>query len=76
MTEMLVALLSATLISQYMLRLSLPGDPQLERLRVHALGLATTLLVALAGISSYLLDLFCCSRWRWARYGCLPTCPR
>ena len=58
MTEMLVALLSATLISQYMLRLSLPGDPQLERLRVHALGLATTLLVALAGISSYLLDLF------------------
>ncbi|AIG02711.1 electron transport complex protein RnfA [Pseudomonas fluorescens] len=58
MTEMLVALLSAALISQYVLRLSLPVDPRLERRRVHALGLATTLLVVFSGICGYLLDHF------------------
>ncbi len=58
MTDMLVALLCAALISHYTLRLSLPGDPALERRRLHALGLATTLLMALVGVSSYLLDHF------------------
>lgn len=55
MTELLVALLCAALISQYLLRVALPGDPPLERRRVHALGLATTLLVALSGAFSYLV---------------------
>ena len=58
MTELLVALLSAALISHYLLRLTLPGDPQLERRRVHALGLATTLLIAFSGLSACLLDKF------------------
>ncbi|MCF4979031.1 NADH:quinone oxidoreductase [Pseudomonas gessardii] len=55
MTELLVALLCAALISHYLLRLALPGDPPLERRRMHALGLATTLLVAFSGVSSDLL---------------------
>ena len=58
MTELLVALLCAALISQYLLRVALPGDPPLERRRVHALGLATTLLVALSGAFSYLVVHF------------------
>jgi len=58
MTELLVALLCAALISHYLLRLALPGDPRVERLRVHALGLATTLLIVLTGVSSYLLVHF------------------
>ena len=58
MTELLVALLCAALISQYLLRVALPGDPPLERRRVHALGFATTLLVALSGAFSYLVVHF------------------
>lgn len=55
MTDMLVPLASAALISHFVLRMPLPGDQFPERRRVHALGLATLLLMVLSGVSGYLL---------------------
>lgn len=59
MTDMLFTLLSAALISNLVLQMPLAVDPvlaPLARQQVHALGLATTLLMLLSGVLGYLLD--------------------
>lgn len=59
MTDMLLTLFSAALISNFVLPLAV--DPLLaatSRSQVHALGLATTVLMVLSGVLSYLLDYY------------------
>ncbi|MFO2462483.1 NADH:quinone oxidoreductase [Pseudomonas sp. 15FMM2] len=55
MTDMLVPVVSAALISNFVLRMPLASDQLLKRQRVNALGLATLLLMILSGILGYLL---------------------
>jgi electron transport complex protein RnfA len=61
MTDMLLTLVSAALISNFVLQMPLAADPLLAsaaapRRRVHALGMATTLLMVLSSGLGYLLD--------------------
>lgn len=61
MTDMLLTLVSTALISNLVLQMPLAVDPVLastadSRRRVHALGIATTVLMLLSGILGYLLD--------------------
>ncbi|AUG06161.1 Rnf-Nqr domain containing protein [Pseudomonas sp. S09G 359] len=59
MTDMLFTLLSAALISNLVLQMPLAVEPMLAplaRQQVHALGLATTLLMLVSGTLGYLLD--------------------
>lgn len=61
MTDMLLTLVSTALISNFVLQMPLAVDPVLasppaQRRQVHALGLATTLLMVVSGLSGYLLD--------------------
>jgi electron transport complex protein RnfA len=61
MTDMLLTLVSTALISNLVLQMPLAIDPVLastadSRRRVHALGIATTVLMLLSGILGYLLD--------------------
>jgi len=59
MTDMFLTLVSAALISNFVLQMPLAVDPVLalaSRQRLHALGIATTLLMVLSGVLGYLLD--------------------
>ena len=59
MTDMLLTLVSAALISNFVLQMPMAVDPTLalaSRQRLHALGIATTLLMVLSGVLGYLLD--------------------
>lgn len=61
MTDMLLTLVSTALISNFVLQMPLAVDPVLasaadSRRRVHALGIATTVLMLLSGILGYLFD--------------------
>ncbi|KAA0946712.1 MULTISPECIES: Rnf-Nqr domain containing protein [unclassified Pseudomonas] len=61
MTDMLLTLVSTALISNFVLQMPLAVDPVLASSadslkRVHALGVATTVLMLLSGILGYLLD--------------------
>ncbi|MDQ3202845.1 MAG: NADH:quinone oxidoreductase [Pseudomonadota bacterium] len=55
MTELLLTLISAALINNFVLHWPLGADPLLraERRQVHALGLATTCLMLIVGILGY-----------------------
>lgn len=55
MTAMLVPVVSAALLSHFVLRMGLPDDQWPARRRLHALGLATLLLILLSGGAGYLL---------------------
>ena len=60
MTDMLLTLVSTALISNFVLQMPLAADPVLAspvdpRRRVHALGVATTLLMLLSSFLGYLL---------------------
>ena len=57
MTEILLTLISAALINNLVLHWPLGVDPLLgsERRQVHALGIATTCLMLIVGLSSYAL---------------------
>lgn len=60
MTDMLLTLVSTALISNFVLQMPLAVDPVLAspaepRRRVHALGIATTLLMVLSSFLGYLL---------------------
>ncbi|MFC6335783.1 NADH:quinone oxidoreductase [Pseudomonas sp. CCM 7891] len=63
MTDMLLTLVSTALISNIVLQMPLAADsmvassPTLRR-QVHALGIATTLLMVLSGVAGYLLYHF------------------
>ncbi|MFC6297699.1 NADH:quinone oxidoreductase [Pseudomonas sp. CCM 7893] len=61
MTDILLTLVSTALISNFVLQMPLAIDPVLAspahpRRQVHALGIATTLLMVLSAVLSYLLD--------------------
>ncbi|WP_330213355.1 Rnf-Nqr domain containing protein [Pseudomonas sp. Z18(2022)] len=61
MTDMLLTLVSTALISNLVLQMPLAVDPVLastvdSRRRVHALGIATTVLMLLSSLLGYLLD--------------------
>ncbi|MVV52109.1 NADH:quinone oxidoreductase [Pseudomonas sp. PB120] len=58
MTEMLLTLISAALINNFVLHWPLGVDPLLgtERRQVHALGIATTCLLLIVGVLGYALD--------------------
>ena len=59
MTDMLLTLVSAALINNLVLQMPLAVDPMLaahSRSRVHALGIATTVLMAVSSMLGYLLD--------------------
>lgn len=61
MTDILLTLVSTALISNFVLQMPLAIDPVLAcpahpRRQVHALGIATTLLMVLSGVLGYLLD--------------------
>ena len=59
MTDMLLTLVSAALINNFVLQMPLAVDPMLaahSRSRVHALGIATTVLMAVSSMLGYLLD--------------------
>ncbi|QJI30752.1 NADH:quinone oxidoreductase [Pseudomonas sp. ADAK18] len=61
MIDMLLTLVSTALISNFVLQMPLAVDPVLAsptapRRQVHALGIATTLLMVLSGVIGYLLD--------------------
>jgi len=60
MKDLLLTLVSTALISNFVLQMPLAVDPVLasstdSRKRVHALGIATTLLMVLSSLSGYLL---------------------
>ncbi|MFL1414818.1 Rnf-Nqr domain containing protein [Pseudomonas fildesensis] len=59
MTDMLLTLVSAALVSNFVLQMPLAVDSVLakaSRPQVHALGIATTVLMVLSGVLGYLLD--------------------
>ena len=59
MTDMLLTLVSAALINNLVLQMPLAVDPILaahSRSRVNAMGIATTVLMAVSGVLAYLLD--------------------
>ena len=60
MTEIILTLVSAALINNFVLHWPLGVDPLLaaERRQVHALGIATTCLMLVAGLLAYALHLW------------------
>jgi electron transport complex protein RnfA len=61
MTDLLLTLVSTALISNFVLQTPLAVDlvlasPSAPRRQVHALGIATTLLMVLSGVIGYLID--------------------